>query len=130
MLESETRNENKGREKENESMLSKGNGMQKTVTVRHESKIYGNGAALPILVSEQQFEIVKAEQLASMNLLNDSAVALLDAMKSCVPPEGSTRVIGEYTGQNMRQLAKSICDVIRIKTQVIRSIHSVARDEF
>lgn len=115
---------------EKKSMQMRENGTQKTVTVRHESRIYGGVNAYPILVSEQQFEIVKQEHLTSMNLLNNSAEALLGAMKSCVPPEGSGRSIGEYTGQNMRQLAKSVCDIIQTKTQVVRAMHSIARDEF
>lgn len=80
-------------------------------------------------VSQEQFNLVKTEHKTSMDLLNSSANALLGAMEGMIPPPDSGRVVGEYTGQAMRYLAKSICDVIQTKTGVVRSMYSISRDE-
>jgi hypothetical protein len=121
--------ENKGNAELPRSTHTNGKDTTSTVPVRRESKMPGAYGAFQFAVSEQQYSTVSEEHSKSMNLLNSSASALLGAMESCVPPKDSGRVIGEYTGQNMRQIAKSICDIINTKTNVVRSMYSIARDE-
>lgn len=130
MKETNLENENKELSAGMKSMQNSANGTKEIATQRPQSKTPGVYVGFPILVSEQQFETVKQEHLKSMDLLNSSASALLGAMESVVPPKDSGRIVGEYTGQNMRQMAKSICDLIRVKTEVVRSMHTIARDGY
>lgn len=101
----------------------------KTNPMKQENRTLAAYVGRPILVSEAQFKSVQEAHLTSMNLLDSSGNVLLRALDSMVPPEGSGRGIGEYTAQGMRQLAKSICDLVQTKTQVVRSMHQIARDE-
>lgn len=84
---------------------------------------------IPIVVSEQQFKSVETAHVNSVNLLDSCANALLSALEMSIPPKDSGRTIGEYTGQNMRQLAKSVCDIVSTKTGVVRSMYQISRDE-
>lgn len=129
MQETEKTNESKGNGELPKSMSTNGKDTPSTAPVRQENRTRGGYVAFPILVSEKQFSTVSEEHLRSMDLLNSSASALLGAMESCVPPKDSGRTVGEYTGQNMRQIAKSICDIINTKTNVVRSMYQIARDE-
>lgn len=130
MQEIEKRNEEKGNSIEKQSMLSKGNAMQEIVPKTQPSKPLLVPKDYRFAVSEKQFESVSQAHRDSINLLDSSGNALLGALESLVPPEGSMRTIGEYSGQNMRQLAKSICDIVQTKTGVVRSMYSISRDEF
>lgn len=105
------------------------NGTQKTVVVRHESRTSARYADSPIRVSEQQYLTMREETLNSLNLLNSCGNALLGAMESIVPHKDSPRQMGEYTGQMMRQLSKSVCDIVQTKCNVVRQIHSIVRDD-
>ena len=82
-----------------------------------------------IVVSQQQFETVRQAHTDSINLLDSCGNALLDAMQMAIPPKDSGRTVGEYTGQNLRQMAKSVCDIVQTKTGVVRSIYQISRDE-
>lgn len=104
------------------------NGTQRTPVKKIERR-NGYINAYPIPVSEQQFMTVREEQLSSMNLLNSSGNALLSAMEGLIPHQESGRVVGEYTAQAMRKLAKSVCDIVRTKTMVVQSMYQIARDE-
>lgn len=116
-------------EGETKSMPTNGDGTQETLPAKRQSRTPAASVAYPILVSEQQFATVREEHLTSMSLLNSSGNALLRALESMQPPEGSGRVVGEYTAQGMRQISKSLCDIVQTKTQVIRSMYQIARDE-
>ena len=128
----ETGNANVKNESINEmkSMQEQGRTTQKIVTVRHESRMKEGLGASHIVVSEEQFKQVRMEQLTSINLLNSSGNVLLSAMNSMIPPEGSERVMGEYTAQGVRQIAKSICDIVQTKANVVRQMYAISRDEF
>lgn len=104
-------------------------GTPETRTTRREKRMLAASAATPILVSEEQFRTVREEHLTSMNLLNSSGDALLRALDQMIPPEGSSRVVGEYTAQGIRQISKSMCDLVLTKNTVIRSMYQIARDE-
>lgn len=104
-------------------------GTHKTVTVRHESKMTARSVGTPIRVSEQQYLTMKEETLTSLNLLNSCGNALLSAMESIPPKEDSVRQMGDYAGNCMRQLSKSVCDIVRTKCDVVRQIHSIIRDD-
>lgn len=82
-----------------------------------------------IVVSQQQYENVMVAHKDSINLLDSCGNALLDAMEMAIPPKDSGRTVGEYTGQNLRQMAKSVCDIVQTKTGVVRSIYQISRDE-
>jgi hypothetical protein len=125
----ETENARNEKSVETKSTPVNETGTIKTSLQRQESRTIAAYAGRPILVSEQQFVTVKEEHLASMDLLNSSANVLLGALNSMVPPEGSHRQIGDYTGDNMRKISKSICDLIQTKNSVIRSMYQIARDE-
>lgn len=129
MLDQNEASEKQDQKMPNGSMHTNGKDTASTVPSRRASRTPGAFVAFPLVVSEKQFSTVSEEHSRSMDLLNSSANALLGAMESCVPPVDSGRVIGEYTGQNMRQIAKSICDIINTKTSVVRSMYSIARDE-
>ena len=98
--------------------------------LRRENKMIAASRGLPIVVSEKQFESVRMEQLTSLNLLNSSGDALLSAMNSMIPPKDSGRVIGEYTSHGIRQIAKSICDIVQTKSMVVKQMYQITRDEF
>lgn len=102
---------------------------RETGLLKRENKILAASSGAPIAVSEKQFETVRMEQLTSLNLLNSSGDVLLSAMSSMVPPPDSGRVVGEYTAEGIRQIAKSICDVVLTKTHVVRQIYAITRDE-
>ena len=123
------RNEKRELESEKKLMLTNENDTPQTEKRMQRNKTTAAYGATPILVSEQQFNTVREEHLTSMDLLNSSGHVLLQALNSMQPPEGSGRVVGEYTAQGMRQISKSICDIIQTKTQVIRSMYQIARDE-
>lgn len=108
---------------------TRGNGIA-NITTKHQNRMIAASKGLPIPVSEQQFTAVREETLASLNLLNLSGNVLLSAMDSMVPHAESGRTIGEYSAQGIRQIAKSICDVVITKNSVIRQMHSIARDDF
>lgn len=129
MNETELRSEDSLNGVETKSMLIAGSGTPKTPSVRPEKSgtVAYKGAA--ILVSERQYENVVTEHRTSLDLLNSSGNVLLDAMKSMIPPEGSSRTVGEYTAAGIRDIAKSICQVMSTKTDVIRSMYWVGRDE-
>ena len=110
------------------SIVTRENGTPSTQT-RQRNKTNAVFVGAPIRVSEQQFLTVKEETLTSLDLLNSSANVLLGAMEKMVPPADSPRAFGEYSAQGMRQLAKSVCDIVRTKCDVVRQIHSIARDE-
>ena len=130
MQETENVNANKESLTEMKSMQEQGRTTQKIVTVRHESKMREGLGASHIAVSEQQYREVRMEQLTSINLLNSSGNVLLSAMNSMIPPEGSGRAMGEYTAQGVRQIAKSICDIVQTKANVVRQMYAISRDEF
>lgn len=110
-------------------MNDSANGMLPTKIQRPENRTAAVSRGTQVVVSEQQFLTVREEHLQSMNLLNSSANVLLSAMQAMVPPPDSGRVVGEYTAKGMRQISKSICDIIQTKTGVVRSMYSIARDE-
>ena len=130
MKEIESENANFDRKTQNRSMNTNGLDTQGIVPTKQENKMPVVSRGSLIVVSERQFETVRSEQLATMDLLNSSANVLLSAMKSVVPPEDSGRIVGEYAGQNLRQMAKSICDLVTVKNHVVRQMYAVARDEF
>ena len=130
MQENETVKEDKELTEGEKLMHINGKDTEKAMELKQGNKTRGVYGARPILVSEQQFLTVKEETLTSLNLLNLSANVLLGAMNKMIPPEDSPRALGEYSAHGIRQLAKSICDVIQTKNSVIRQIHSIARDEF
>lgn len=125
----ETQNESS--ESQNEKPLTKGNGngTLPTVKTKQENKIYVAAKDFRIAVSQEQFESVKKAHTDSLNLLDSCGNALLNAMQMAIPPEGSGRMVGEYTGQNLRQMAKSVCDIVQTKTGVVRSMYQISRDE-
>lgn len=129
MQNTEQKSESNEKSTPEKSMHTNGKDTKETSVQRQGNRTLGAYVAYPIVVSEKQYSTVSEEHSRSMDLLNSSASALLGAMQSCVPPENSGRSIGEYTGQNMRQLAKSICDIINTKTTVVRSMYQIARDE-
>lgn len=104
-------------------------GMQNTVAMRQENKIYVASRDYRIAVSKEQYETVKTAHKDSLNLLDSCGNALLQAMEAVVPPPESGRTVGEYTGQNLRQMAKSVCDIVNTKTNVVRSMYQISRDE-
>lgn len=129
MQDQDVTNANSAQKTPNESTPTNGKDTQNNAPQRRGSRMPAGYAGFQVLVSEKQFSTVSEEHSKSMDLLNSSANALLGAMESCVPPVDSGRAIGEYTGQNMRHLAKSICDIINTKTIVVRSMYQIARDE-
>lgn len=112
-----------------QSMPIKEPGMLETRPSRRVSRTTVVSDVRPILVSEKQFETVREEHLNSMDLLNLSGNALLRALEGMIPPADSGRVVGEYTAQGMRQLSKSICDIVQTKNGLVRSMYTIARDE-
>lgn len=129
MQNTEQRKEEKGSALPNGSTSIKETGMQETGLVRRENRTAAVLPARPILVSEQQFATAREEISQSLSLLNASGEALLQALKSIPPHAESGRAMGEYSAQMMRQLSKSICDIVQTKTTVIRQVYSIARDE-
>lgn len=126
---SDLKSADNARDAETSSAPTTGNGTQKTVVVRHESKMSERYSVSPIRVSEQQYVTMREETLKSMSLLNSCGDELHAAMKSLVPHQDSGRTMGEYSATQMRQLAKSVCDIIQTKCSVVRQIHSIVRDE-
>ena len=110
-------------------MSTKENAMQEVELPKPENKTLAASKGSLIRVSEKQFMTVREETLESLNLLNSSGSALLSALQMIPPPPDSGRTLGEYSAHSMRQIAKSICDIVMTKTAVIRQIHSIARDE-
>jgi hypothetical protein len=113
----------------NELMLTKENGTLSTRLARLEGRMSVDRRDSPIVVSQKQFESVETAHRDSVNLLDSCGLALLDAMEMAIPPKDSGRMIGDYAGQNLRKLAKSVCDIVQTKTGVVRSMYSIARDE-
>jgi hypothetical protein len=111
------------------SMLNNESVMRETELLKRENKILAASRGAPIVVSEKQFETVRLEQLTSLNLLNSSGDVLLSAMNSMVPPADSGRTVGEYTAQGIRQIAKSLCDIVMTKSHVVRQMYAISRDE-
>lgn len=129
MNDQERTNEINAKDVETKSTPQQGHDTAQMLSSKRGNRMSAAASVYPILVSERQFEIVREEHLASMDLLNSSGKALLNALESMTPPEGSGRVLGEYTAQGMRQISKSLCDIVQTKTQVIRAMYSIARDE-
>lgn len=88
---------------------------------------------VPVMVSQKQYEAVETNHTRSINLLDSCGNALLSAMESTLPPTDENgnyiRSVGEYTGANLRQMAKSVCDLVSTKTSVVRSMYAISRDE-
>lgn len=82
----------------------------------------------PTLGFEKQFEIVREEFSQSMHLLNSSGKVLLGVLEQTLPEERSGRMIGDYTGTNIRKISKSICQLVETKTNLIRTMFQIARD--
>lgn len=129
MRENENKKESKELPTEKELTLNKENGMLATRLARLEGKMSVARRDSPIVVSQKQFESVGIAHTNSINLLDLCGLALLDAMEMAIPPKDSGRTVGEYTGQNLRQMAKSVCDIVQTKTGVVRSIYQISRDE-
>ena len=130
MQETQIENVNKESLNGTRSMQSRERAMTEIELLKRENKTLVASRGLPIVVSERQFETVRTEQLTSLNLLNSSGDVLLSAMNSMVPSPESGRIIGEYTAQGIRQIAKSICDVVQTKAMVVKQIYQITRDEF
>ncbi len=114
---------------EKKSTRTKGRGTKKTDLPMLPAKMHDAERGYPISVSTELYKTVQEEHLRSVHLLNSSGQTLLAALETLVPPQGSGKVIGEYTGHVMRQLSKSICQVAQTKIAVVRSMHTVERDE-
>lgn len=99
------------------------------IETRPRSKTPAVSVGNPFVVSNEQYEAVRTAHEDSISLLNSCGTVLLQAMKSAVPPEDSGRTVGEYTGQNLRKMAKSVCDIMQTKTGVVRSMYQISRDE-
>lgn len=111
------------------SMPGNENGMLETKPKKQENRMTVVPAGSRFAVSEQQYLDVRTAHTDSINLLDSCGSALLDAMEMAIPPKDSGRMVGEYTGQNLRQMAKSVCDIIQTKTGVVRSMYQISRDE-
>jgi hypothetical protein len=125
----ERSNEKNAPTAEKQSTPDNETGIVKTEVRKQLNRMLGASKGFPISVSEQQFKAVETAHTNSINLLDNSASALLGAMEAMVPPADSGRIVGEYTAQGMRQLAKSICDIVQTKTGVVRSMYQISRDE-
>lgn len=104
-------------------------GMPETKSPKQENRMTVVPKGTQFAVSQKQFETVETAHRDSINLLDSCGNALLDAMEMAIPPKDSGRMVGEYTGQNLRQMAKSVCDIIQTKTGVVRSMYQISRDE-
>lgn len=124
---------------ENEKQINGSNGAMKSMPINEpttqetEEKTLSNKTSVverdfPISVLERQFETVREEFSESMNLLNSSGKVLLGALKQTLPPEESGRVVGDYTGQNIRKISKSLCQLVQTKTDLIKVMFHIARD--
>ncbi len=129
MSEIETANVKRAKRTQRKSMQTNGNGTHETNLPMLQRSMPAAFRHIPIVVSGDQFKAVETAHTNSVNLLDNCASVLLSAMESAVPPKDSGRVIGEYTGQNMRQMAKSVRDLIETKTNVVRSMYQISRDE-
>lgn len=111
------------------SMQDNANGTERTVAVRQGSKMTVALKDIRIAVCKEQYESVEIAHRNSLALLDSCGNALLDAMEMGMPPKESGRQIGEYAGENLRKIAKSVCDIVNTKTNVVRSMYQVSRDE-
>jgi len=118
-----------GKQEGQKSMPDKESGMLETRMKKLESRMTVVPRGTQFAVSQKQFETVEIAHQNSVNLLDSCGLALLDAMEMAIPPRDSGRMIGEYTGQNLRQMAKSVCDIVQTKTGVVRSMYAITRDE-
>lgn len=125
----ESKKENYEKQTEKDLMLPNANDIIGVDKPRHQSKTQGVLRESPFAVSKEQFATVRMEQLTSLNLLNSSGNALLSAMQSMIPHEDSGRVVGEYTAKGIRQISKSICEIVMTKAYVVKQMYSIARDE-
>ena len=117
------------RQEEKKSTPELAPGMLETRMKKLENKMTVVPRGTQFAVSQKQFETVEMAHRNSVNLLDSCGLALLDAMEMAIPPKDSGRMVGEYTGQNLRQMAKSVCDIVQTKTSVVRSMYQISRDE-
>lgn len=104
-------------------------GTPETKTAKLSNRMPVVPAGSRFAVSAEQYNAVKTHHEESIRLLDSCGSALLDAMEMTLPPKDAGIRVGEYTGQNLRQMAKSVCDIIQTKTGVVRSMYQISRDE-
>lgn len=99
-----------------------------TLPSKQESRMTVAGKDVLTSVLEKQLLTAREEGLQSLSLLNSSGNVLMDTLKTMMPPDGSQRIVGEYTATSMRKLTKSICDIVVTKAKVIHAMHDISRD--
>lgn len=102
MQKQERENENSGQQEEMRSIGTNENGTTSARAARRLNRMLAVQNAYPIAVSKEQYETVRTAHTDSLNLLDS----------------------------NLRQMAKSVCDIVQTKTGVVRSMYQISRDEF
>lgn len=121
----------------NELVLSKGkesvsmqeSGTKRTELVKPENKMSVESNATRISVLDPPFVTMKEESLSSINLLNSLGNDLLQGLRSLVPKEDSVKQMSEYSAKSVTEMANSICNVVKTKTDVIKSLHKIHKKE-